>query len=189
MIKSSLNRKKLYIIIVVFIGLISVLGLWIFGIFDYLFSGMAALPGEKKENYSLSLSSISNPADFQISIDSPEKNKNLILFDNEQCKITVDNTYVSPDENAFYIRLHCYGNYNLNHTTFYTPKVSNFKVGNIITENDHSMPVLLKADGPMKKNYYIMDICISNYDTISSDEVTLEITEFSKHHYQRIGWL
>ena len=189
MIKFSLNRKKLYILLVVFICLISVLSLWILGIFDYLFSGMAALPGNKKENDNLSLSSISNPTDLQISIDLPEKNKNLLLFDNEQCTITVENTYVSPDENAFYIRLHCYGNYSLNHTTFYTPKVSNFQVGKIITENGHSLPVLLKADGPMKKNYYIMDLCISDYDTISSDEATLEIPEFSKHHYQRIDWL
>lgn len=181
--------QKKYVFISAFIVIIILLVLWIFGIFDYCFSGMAALPNERTDNVKISLSNIPEPVKVELSIKELDQNKNLILYENRNCKITIDNTYVSNNENALYIRLNCFGTYDLTQTLFYTPQIENFQVGKLYLEGDTYLPVLLKVDGPMKRDHYIMELCVSNINDIATEKASLEIPGFVEHYYQRTGWI
>ncbi len=183
------NRKKIYILLLIGGGVLIILFcLWLFDIFNYFYLGMAALPDDNK-NHRLFLSDVKNSNKIELYISDLERNNDRLLYENGECKVVIEHTDVSIKEDVLYIRLNCYGSYDLTQTIYYTPKEDDYQIGQIHTTNGQSFPVEVRGVGPMKKDYYIVDAYILKYSELSDDKVMLEIPWFVKHDYERTGWI
>ena len=174
---------KVFVLIAMAIITALIVFFWLFGIFDYVYFGMGALPNHTR-NHKLILYEIYDTVNIPINTSDPNQNKNITLYESDNCRIIIESTTVSPEEDVLYIRLKCFGHYNLTQTTYFTPLIIDFQIGEIINDK-MSILFLLKTDGPMTRNYYIIDGYIPNYSKVSEEKSMLQISGFVKHYFER----